>query len=366
MKRKESLPAFPHQFFYFTGQGLRRILLRMANRLSVPSMEVYEKAQGFWISRAVVAACELNLAEHLLTGPKGIRELSVLTNTDEDNLYRLMRMLAGEGIFREVQGHIFANTRLSRALMEGEGSMKHLILHQFCETNQKLFSVFTDVVHTGESYTRKIYGKSIFQFLEDNPGKNVIYNKAMDDSAGMISLAILSSYRFKGIRTLVDVGGGHGIVLANILRKHPHMKGVLFDQPHVVAPAEEVIAGFGVSDRLKIMPGDFFEGIPTGGDAYFMKNILHAFNDEDCQAMLKRVRDAMAPGAKLLVVETIITPDNRPSLGKRLDLLMMVGTEGGKERTKEEFTELLGVSGFRIKRFIRTVAPFSIIEAVKG
>jgi len=332
----------------------------------IPNMAVYEKAQGFWISRAIVAACELSIAERLESGPMGIKELAVLTNTDEENLYRLLRMLAGEGIFRELPGRMFENNRLSNALKEGDGSMKHLILHQFCETNQKLFSVFTDVIHIGESYTRKIYGKSIFQFLEENPTKNALYNKAMDDSANLISLAILSSCRFNGIRRMVDIGGGHGIVLANILRKYKKMTGILFDQPHVVPAAEEAIARYGLGNRLTVMPGSFFEEVPAGSDAYFMKNILHAFNDEDCEMILRKIHESMDPRGRLLIVETIIKPDNRPSLGKRLDLLMMVGTEGGKERTREEFEILLKNSGFRIKRLIRTIAPFSVIEAVRA
>jgi hypothetical protein len=366
MKKRNSLPKFPHQFFYFTGLRIRRMLLKLAGTFLPPSMTIYEKAQGFWISRAIVAACELNLAEHLKEGPKGIKELAALTLTDENSLYRLMRMLAGEGVFRELAGENFENTRLSRALIEGDGSMKYLILHQFCETNQKLFSVFTDVVHTGESYTRKIYGKSIFQFLEENPAKNQVYNRAMDDSSGLIALAILSAYNFRGCRKIVDIGGGHGIILASILNRHKTLQGILFDQPHVTEPARELLQPYGLDGRLEIIPGDFFEDIPSGADAYFMKNILHAFNDEDCEGLLRKIHDAMAPDGKVIVVETIIQPDNKPALGKRLDLLMMVGTEGGKERTRAEFKALFEASGFRIKRIIPTVAPFSILEAVKN
>jgi hypothetical protein len=365
MKKREALPKFPHQFFYFTGLCIRRGLNAMSNRLVAPHMAVYERAQGFWVSRAIVAACELNLAEHLAEGPKGIRELSVLTNTDEENLYRLMRMLAGEGIFVERRDKIFENNRYSKVLIEGEGSMKNLIMHQFCENNQKLFTVFRDVIHTGESYTRKIFGKSIFQFLEENPEKNMVYNKAMDDSSGLIALAIVGAYNFRGIRTLVDIGGGHGIILAEILRRHRKMQGILFDQPHVVGPSIELMTKYGVQNRLKILSGDFFEDIPAGADAYFMKNILHAFSDEDCSELLRKVHHAMADGGRLIIVDSVLKPDNQPALGKRLDLLMMVGTEGGKERTREQFKALLEGSGFKLKRIIRTVAPFSIVEAVK-
>jgi hypothetical protein len=365
MKKRRSLPRFPHQVSYHTGLLIRRLLCKITSRMVIPQMAVYEKAQGFWVSRAIVVACELDIADHLSDGPKGIAELSIITGTDESNLYRLMRMLAGEGIFRESKGRIFENTRLSEPLKEGEGSMKHMILHQFCEGNQRLFSVFLEIIRTGESYSRKMMGKSIFQFLEENPERNSLYNKAMDDSSGIISLALISSYDFSEINTIVDIGGGHGIILARILDRYPKMHGILFDQPHVVAPVDSILADFRLNGRLKVVPGNFFEDVPVGADAYFMKNILHAFSDEDCEGLLRKVFSAMGSGGKLIIVETVITPDNRPSMGKRLDLLMMIGTEGGKERTKDEFVKLLSGSGFKGIRFVRTVAPFSVIEGTK-
>jgi ubiquinone/menaquinone biosynthesis C-methylase UbiE len=365
MKKRKALPAFPHQFFYFIGLRIRRMLLKFAGRLVPPPMAVYEKAQGFWISRAIVAACELNLADHLASGMKNITELAVLSGSDEANLYRLMRALAGERVFRELPGKMFVNTPLSCALKEGDNSMKYMILHQFGETNMTLFTGFTECIRTGEGNTSKLLGKKIFQYLEENPAENEIYNMAMDNSSGLVSMALISAYDFKGIKTLVDVGGGHGIVLANILEKYGDMKGILFDQQHVIDPARKMAGASILKERFHIVGGNFFNDIPSGADAYFMKNILHAFSDEDCLELLGKIHSVMAPNGKLIILETVIEPDNKPSFGKLVDLLMMTGTEGGKERTIGEFSGLLNRSGFQVSKLIPTIAPLSVLEAVK-
>ena len=164
MKKRKVLPAFPHQFFYFTGLRIRNLLMKISVRLVPPPIAVYEKAQGFWVSRAIVAACELNLADHLASGTKSITELAGLSSSDEASLYRLMRALAGEGIFKELPGKMFVNTPLSSALKEGDNSMKYLIQHHFGETNMILFTHFTDCIRTGEDNTRKILGKGVFQY----------------------------------------------------------------------------------------------------------------------------------------------------------------------------------------------------------
>jgi hypothetical protein len=365
MKKRKVLPVFPHQFFYFMGLKIRKMMLNLSVRLVPPPMAVYEKAQGFWISRALVAACELNLADHLASGPKSIAELAKLSQTDETNLYRLMRSLAGEKVFKELSNKVFTNTPFSNALKEGDNSMKYMILHQFGENQLILFSHLTECIRSGKDNSLKYLGKSAFEYLEENPAKNEIYNKAMDNSSGLVALALISAYDFSGINTLVDLGGGRGLLLAAILEKYPGLQGILIDQHHVVDHGKLKDLEPGVKDRLQIVGGNFFKDIPAGADAYFMKNILHAFSDDDCLQLLKKVHTVMAENGKLIILETVIAADNKPALGKRLDLVMMTGTEGGKERTREEFRQLLEQSGFEINKIIRTVAPFSVIEAGK-
>jgi hypothetical protein len=363
--KKKVLRKFPHQFSYFIGLRIRNVLNKFSGLLIPAPMAVYDKAQGFWISRAIVAACELNLAEHLADGTKHISELAKLSSSDEPSLYRLLRTLAGEGIFRELPGMNFTNTRLSSSLKEGDNSLKYMIQLHFGENQLMLFSQFTECIRSGEDNSRKFFGMSGFEYLAQNPDKDEIYNKAMDNSSGMIALALRSAYDFRGIKTLVDLGGGHGKLLISILEEHRNMRGILFEQQHVADKVVIKNLGADIAERLKIVGGNFFIDIPANADAYFMKNILHAFSDEDCLKLLRKLHSVMAVGGKLIILETIIEPDNKSSFGKRLDLVMMTGTEGGRERTREEFTTLLEHSGFLLSRVLRTVAPFSVVEAFK-
>ena len=326
---------------------------------------VYEKAQGYWVSRAIYVACEYSLADHLASGPKNISELARITQTHENSLYRLMRALSGEGVFRELPGRRFGNNRQSAMLMDGKDTVKYLILNQYNPNHQIFLSHLSETVRTGEGAGGKMFGKNIFRQMGGDPVKSEIYNKSMDQSSEMISLALLSSYDFSRIRRLVDVGGGRGVLLSNILRRYPHIQGVLFDLPHVTGPAQENFSRDGLSGRVSIVTGDFFEDIPRDADAYFMKNILHAYGDDDCVRLLTSLQQAMDRQGRLILLEAVVVPDNRPAFGKLFDLLMMTGTEGGKERTKEEFEMLFEASGLKIKRILRTVAPFSVIEAVK-
>jgi len=176
----------------------------------------------------------------------------------------------------------------------------------------------------------------------------------------------LESYDFKGVHVLVDLGGGEGTLLFQILQKYPDMEGIVFDFPHAVISAKSNAEKCGVEKRIKINSGDFFDGVPIGGDAYLLKNILHIFNDDDGIRLLKIIYKAMPEKGRILLVESVIKNDNKPAYGKILDLEMLTGTENGKERTEEEFRKLFGASGFAFSRIVKTVSPFSIIEAVKN
>jgi hypothetical protein len=363
MKKRKRLRKFPHQFFYFLGLRIRRSLVGLSSMMVPAQMAVLEKAQGYWISRAIYTACELNLADHLSSVPKPIAELASLSGTDEQALYRLMRALAGEGVFRELSGKRFTNTRMSQALKDHGDSVKYLVMHLFDPTSRVYLTSLPEAVRQGGIREGKLSGKDLYELMRADREKSDIYDRSMDESSDMISLALLSAYSFQGIKTLVDVGGGRGVLLSKILEDQKGMRGILFDMPNVNAPAEKNFRQNGTLERVSIVSGDFFEDIPAGAEAYLMKNILHAFNDEDCIRLLGKIRTAMAPGGKIIILEAVLRPDNKPAFGKLFDLLMLTGTEGGKERTGEEYEELCDRAGLRITRIVRTVAPFSVIEA---
>ncbi len=366
MAERKRLPKFPHQLLYFTGLRIRRTIKRLYERLVPAQVAIYEKAQGHWLSMAIYTACELGVADLIGDSKVNIAELAKGSGANEQNLYRLLRALSGEGIFRELPGKRFANTRLSRAMSEGPQSSKYLLLHQFNQDGKVYLKNLPEAVRSGKGPEEYRHSTELFQLMREDPVKSEIYNKSMDQSSGMIALAVLSAYDFSGIDTLIDIGGGRGVLLAKILEQYPKMRGVLFDLPHVNAPAEETFLKNGTRSRIEIIAGDFFEDLPNGGNAYFMKNILHAFGDDDCIKLLSKIRQVMAPDGRLIILETLVRPDNRPAFGKMFDLLMMTGTEGGKERTREEFDLLFSMSGLQASRYIRSVAPFCVIEVIKA
>jgi SAM-dependent methyltransferase len=174
-----------------------------------------------------------------------------------------------------------------------------------------------------------------------------------------------AAYDFKGIGTLMDVAGGHGLLLAMVLRRHKTMRGVLFDLPHVVAGASPTFSRAGVADRVRIEGGDFFTEVPAGADAILMKHIIHDWDDESAMRILQACHRALGPRGKVLIVDAVVPPGNAPHYSKLLDLNMLVLTPRGRERTKTEFEKLLRGAGFRMSRIVATEGPLSVVEAVK-
>jgi hypothetical protein len=201
--------------------------------------------------------------------------------------------------------------------------------------------------------------------LRARPEKDRVFSEAMASISGVENAAIARAYDFGRLRTLVDVGGAHGHLLASILRRHRRLRGVLYDQPQVVAAART--AGFitapGVAGRCRTEGGSFFEAVPAGADAYLMKYIVHDWNDEQCVRILDLCREAMAPGGRVLVVEHVVAPGNGPDFAKLLDINMLVGP-GGLERTQQEFGALFARAGLRLRAVHATASPLRVLEAV--
>lgn len=327
------------------------------------NIAVFEKTQLFWIAKSLGVACELNLADLIGEGSRSVDSMAEETNTHAPSLYRLMRALASDGIFFEKQPGIFVNTSLSKALMEGKGSMKYMIQHQMNNTNWDVVNELGYSIKTGKSVAVKLFGTDIFEHLKNSPDKNELYNKAMTNTSDISSSAIVSAYDFSNIHNLIDIGGGEGYLLSVILSQYPNMNGTVLDLPHVVEDAKENFRKFEVENRAEVLAGDFFDSIPVKADAYIMKNIIHAFDDSTCIRILEKVRDVMDPGARLLIVDTVIPLNNKPAFGKIFDLQMLIGTNGGKERTKYEFENLLQQAGYKMNRVVDTASPFSIVEA---
>ena len=365
MNDHQKVNNMPPVWFFSIISSFRNFLIKVYYRFVPPSMAVFEKAQGFWIAKAISVACELNLAEIVAGNEKSIEDIANASKTDSSALYRLMRALASEGIFEEIRPKIFKNNKFSNALKEQPGNLKNMIMHQLNQTNWDVVNELKYSVSSGTNAAQKLLGTDIFTHLENTPEKNKLYNKAMSETSGLSSAAIVSAYSFKGIDILADIGGGEGALLYTILQKHPSLEGILFDFPHVVKTAEEMADKFKVQERVKIISGSFFEsGLPKA-DAYLMKNILHAFDDETCVSLLRSIGKAMNTTGKILIIEAVINEDNKPAFGKLFDLQMLIGSENGKERTENEFRSIFKKAGFKLHKVVKTVSPFSIIEGVK-
>jgi len=365
MQNNIKIPNYPSASILKIFERFRYFLVRLSRKLTPANVAIIEMVQNFYVARAIGVAADLNLAEHIKNSEKSISELANLTSTHEDSLYRLMRMLASQGVFIETSNRCFKNNRISLSLLDKQDSMRHMIIHQINGINWNMFEELGHVVKTGENAAQKVLGMDVFEYLEKNPDKNEIYNHAMTNSSLMLSYAILSEYNFGKSKTLIDIGGGQGILLAMILHKHKSLQGKVFDLPHVAKDVKKIAEQYNVLNRMDSISGNFFENIPMGGDTYLLKSIIHNLSDIQCIDLLKNIKSVLPKDGKILIIEPIIENNNRYSFAKLYDIQMLVGRNGGKERTKKEFSDLITKSELKLNKIIQTAAPFSVIEIIK-
>jgi O-methyltransferase domain/Dimerisation domain len=327
-----------------------------------PPAQLMNFIVGKWISKPIYVAAELGIADMLSDGPKNIEEIALLSQTHAPSLYRMMRALASVGIFSEVEEKKFELTVMAEFLKSG--AMRSIALMFNSDWSDKAWGCFMDSIKTGETAFETAHGLPVSEWLEENPHAAEVFNEANAVKAVNSNRAIIDVYDFSDIDTLTDVGGGLGVLIAEILIANSSMNGIVADIPSVICKTKEIIKSRGLENRCKTVECDFFENIPIGGDAYLMSNILHDWSDEQCHVILKNCHKAMKPESKLLIVEMTIPPGNQPSICKLLDLEMLV-TTGGRERTEEEFKTLLDSSGFQFSRNIQTKAGVCIIESIR-
>lgn len=218
-------------------------------------------------------------------------------------------------------------------------------------------------LETGGTGFEKAMGMPIFDYLGRHPAEASLFSETMVGFHGAEPSAVAAAYDFSVFTTVVDVGGATGNMLAAILARHAGPRGVLFDMPHVVGDAPALLNARGVEKRVTIQAGDFFKGVPTGGDAYVLSHVIHDWNEEQCLTILGHCRKAMKPDGRLLIVEMVLPAGDAPHPGKVLDMVMLV-VPGGQERTEAEYTPLLCKSGFRLTRVVPPDSAVSVVEAV--
>ncbi|WP_456093738.1 methyltransferase [Mycolicibacterium rutilum] len=339
--------------------GLQRL-----HRSTVPSsVAILEMATGAWTTQTMYAAARLGLADQLAAGPASAAVLADRVGAHPDALYRLMRALASNGLLTHRPDDTFALTKVGEALRsDAPESMHDMVLFIGHQARWEDWGNLLHSVQTGEPSVLKLRGMSYWDYLEQDSELAQVFNDAMTATSGITNEVALSQYDFTNFKLIVDVGGGHGLLLSTILRRAPKARGLVYDLPSVVSGADATFEAAGLAERCSAEGGSFFDRVPGGGDAYVLKNIIHDWNDDDSVRILRNIRTAIAPDGKLLLLEMVLPDRADAFIGFQLDLEMLV-TVGGRERTRDDFANLLRQAGFRLDRVIDTVAPVSIIEA---
>jgi SAM-dependent methyltransferase len=318
---------------------------------------------GYWVSQAVGVIAQLGVADQLAAGPRGSDELARAVDAEPRALYRVLRLLASLGVFEEASPGSFGLTSLGETLTsDAPGSVRNFAITETAPGHWLPWGRLLESVQTGRPMAREALGMDLFDWYAQNPEEAGYFNAAMGNLSALAASELVRVYDVSAVRTVADIGGAHGVLLAAVLGANPAARGILFDLPHVIATAEEAIAAEGLSTRCELVSGDFFEAVTEGADLHLLKQIVHDWDDERATQLLRNCHRALAPEGTLLLVEMVIPPDNRPSPAQAMDLNMLV-LLGGRERTEVEYQRLLQAAGFRLARVIPTHSPFSVIEA---
>ncbi|MCC8938693.1 methyltransferase [Bradyrhizobium sp. Arg68] len=329
-----------------------------------PHVQLIQMGTGGAVANIVHIAAKIGLADKLADGPKTAVELAGPLALHAPSLHRLMRTMASLGLLTEGERLRFSLTKLGEALKsDAPGSARSTLL---MTGSSWVASGFANLVHslqTGRTGFEKAQGMPFFDYLAQHPEDASVFSDAMVGLHGAEPPAVAAAYDFSMFQTVVDVGGASGNMLAAVLGRYPELRGLLFDRPHVVVDAEKLFKAKGVTGRVTVKAGDFFQSVPSGGDAYILSHILHDWNDDQCLTILGHCRKAMKPDGRLLIVEMVLPPGDAPHPGKILDMVMLA-LIGGQERTETEYASLLHKAGFRLSRVVATQSPVSVIEAV--
>lgn len=341
----------------------RHHLYRLHQRMAPPQAAMLEMITACWTSQAITAASQLGVADALASGPLTIDELAVRVGADADALGRLLRALIGRGIFRRRRDGRYELNSLAATLRSDAAASATWAARLYGSREQReRWTLLVDAVRTGKSVVPALRGKSSFEYFADEPELAELFNRTMTSVSEMTDAPVVATYDFSVYPTIVDVGGGHGPLLAAILADTPDARGVLYDLPSVVADAPNVLRHHNVAGRVVIAEGSFFDSVPRGGDAYVLKNIIHDWPDDTALQILRNVRAAAGHRATVLLIEFVIPEHDRDFPGNWVDLEMLLNL-GSRERNEVQYRELLAQAGFRMTRVVQTASPLSVVEA---
>lgn len=344
-------------------EWIRDRLYRLHQGLVPPPAAMMEMITATWASQAITVAAQLGVADALANGPLSIEELADRVGADADALGRLLRALIGRGVFRRRRdGRYELNSLAATLRSDAPVSTTSAARFYGSREQRERWTLLVDSVRTGLSVVPALHGKDSFAYFADEPELAELFNQTMTNISELTTASVVAGYDFSAYPTIVDVGGGHGPLLAAVLAAAPGSRGVLYDLPSVVASARPLFERHCVADRVRIAEGSFFDTVPGGGDAYILKNIIHDWRDDMAVRILRNVRAAAGPQARVLLVEMVIPEHDRDFPGNWVDLEMLLNL-GARERTAAEYRYLLSEAGFEMTRMVRTASPLSVVEA---
>jgi SAM-dependent methyltransferase len=332
-----------------------------------PRLALFQLITGHYISRAIYVAAKLNIADLLAEGPRKIDDLAAATGTHAASLNRVLRMLASAGVFTEKEIGTFEHTPLSDSLRTKFPGSSRAVAMLFAGPMMRGWDELLHSVRTGQPSFERALGMDAFRYMASHPEESAIFNDAMTAGSTHTAKGVPIAYDFSAFRTVVDAGGGHGALLAAILKANPGVRGILFELPHVAEGAKTAIADLGLTERCSIVAGDFFDRVPDGADAYLLKSVIHDWDEARSVKILQNCRRAMAPDGKVLLVELVLPAhvDHSPwsQIGTGSDVNMLVNV-GGRERTDAEFSALFTAAGFRLTKIVPV--PGSLSSVLEG
>ncbi|MDQ6894017.1 MAG: acetylserotonin O-methyltransferase [Acidobacteriota bacterium] len=318
---------------------------------------------GMWAMQAVAAASRLRIADQLATGPKTPEEVAAASGTNPGATRRLMRAVASLGLFVPAAGGRYGLTEPGERLRSDHpATFRDAFIAETDNVHWQSWAKLDDAIRTGDPRPQAVFGLPAFDYYGKNREEGEQFGRAMENISRFAAFAVLEAYDFSDARTVLDVGGGNGSMVLAVLDRCRNARGIVCDLPYIEQHANERIRAADAADRVRFQPGDFFESVPAGADVHLMKFILHDWNDAEAIRILKRSREALAPGGRLIVIEMIVPEGNRLEMVHLMDLNMLVMT-GGLERTESEFRSLFERSGYQLTAVRPTASPFSVIEA---
>lgn len=330
--------------------------------VKAPREKILSLVGGEWLAKSVYTAAELDIASHLQQGPKNIEELALLTKSNTENLYRLMRLLSSVGVFHEDENRIFSNTATSELLAKDHPQSLRSLTLFYSQEMSKSFDHLTHCIKEGKPAFDLAFHQPVFTYFRHHPQASCSFNAAMKEKSQAVIASCLEVFDFGQFRSVYDIGGGMGHFVAALLEAYPTMHGTLYELPDVISSSRSSLRH--LEPRCSLVPGDFFQTIPKNGDVYLLKSVLHDWSDEKALKILRNCHDAMKNNAKLVIVEPVMRSPNQKDRAKLMDVFMMAVT-GGKERSEQEFNNILSQAGFTIESITATETEFYVIEACK-